>query len=437
MSRVLADAEDLARYEQNATEAEEYERNLQLDQLTDREGNVLDANALDDLLTGDVVVADPAISETPAGTGKVKKTRKPRAKKSTASTAESENVLDALLDGDIVVAKSAPIPPSAPAIPSRLDAWEHLTQSSVSAQCLDQDHGKNWSMYRGDCVEVIKGIPDESVHLSIYSPPFASLYVYSNSERDMGNARDYDEFGQHYAYLIRELYRATKPGRLTAVHCMNLPTSKSHHGYIGIQDFRGDIIREHQKAGWIFHAETVIWKDPVTAMQRTKALGLLHKQIVKDSCMSRMGIPDTMLFFRKDGVNPEPVAGEFDRWIGDESFQKTGKMSIDVWQRFASPIWMDINATRTLQYMQARHDDDERHICPLQLDVIERAMELYSNRDDVILSPFGGIASEGYISVLNSRKFIGIELKDTYWQAACKNLRVAETEANKSRTLFE
>lgn len=372
---------------------------------------------------------------------------------------------------------------SAVAIDPRLpNAYDHLRQAD--ATCLDQEHGKSWSMFRGDCVEVVKGIPDDSVHFSIYSPPFASLYVYSNSERDMGNCKSYDEFGQHYSYLISDLHRVTKPGRLTAVHCMNLPTTKTHHGHIGIQDFRGDIIREHRKAGWIFHAETVIWKDPVTAMQRTKALGLLHKQVVKDSCMSRMGIPDTVLFFRKDGVNPEPVEGEFNRWIGDDSFISAGqdqyakdvedydrylslktddernqwidcggrteppsrskseakggtKLSIDVWQRFASPIWMDINATRTLQYMQARHEDDERHICPLQLDVIERGMELYSNPGDVVLSPFGGIGSEGYVSVLNGRKFIGVELKDTYWQSACRNLRIAESEAvNKSRTLF-
>lgn len=364
------------------------------------------------------------------------------------------------------------------------DAYEHLASSDKQVMCLDQQHGKNWSVFRGDCVEIIQGVPDESVHFSIYSPPFASLYVYSNSERDMGNCKDYNEFGEHYSFLIREMLRVTKPGRLSSVHCMNLPTTISHHGQIGIEDFRGDIIREHRAAGWILHSEVVIWKDPVTAMQRTKALGLLHKQVVKDSCMSRQGIPDTLLTFRKPGINPEPVAGEFDRWIGDESFSSAGKdaydraceqyqkflsleteaecdewidcggvceppvrskcesaagtrLSIDVWQRFASPVWMDINPTRTLQYMQARHADDERHICPLQLDVIERAMELWSNPNDVVLSPFGGIGSEGYVSVLNGRKSLSIELKDTYFQANVRNHRIAETEhKNKSRNLF-
>jgi len=306
-----------------------------------------------------------------------------------------------------------------------------------SHHCINQQTGKNFSLIQGDCCELVKSLPDDSIHFTVYSPPFASLYVYSNSERDMGNAKDYDEFCRHYSFLVRELLRVTKPGRLCSVHCMNLPTSISHHGYIGIQDFRGDIVREHVEAGWIFHSEVCIWKDPVTAMQRTKALGLLHKQVVKDSCMSRQGIPDYVVTFRKPGKNPEPVEGEFDRWIGDESFKNDGRLSIDVWQRFASPVWMDINATRTLQYMQARHEDDERHICPLQLDVIERCMELWSNPGDVVLSPFTGIGSEGYVSVLNGRKFIGFELKDTYFQAAVKNLRVAESQAvNKSRTLI-
>lgn len=303
--------------------------------------------------------------------------------------------------------------------------------------CLNQLTGKNWSLLHGDCCELIKSLPDESIHFSVYSPPFASLYVYSNSERDMGNSKDYDEFCTHYRFLIRELLRVTKPGRLSSVHCMNLPTSISHHGQIGIQDFRGDIVREHVEAGWIFHSEVCIWKDPVTAMQRTKALGLLHKQVKKDSCMSRQGIPDYVVTFRKPGQNPEPVEGEFDRWIGDDSFQNHGNLSIDIWQRFASPVWMDINATRTLQYMQARAEDDERHICPLQLDVIERCTELWSNKGDVVLSPFAGIGSEGYVSVLNGRKFIGMELKESYWNAAVRNLRVAESEAvNKSRTLM-
>lgn len=301
---------------------------------------------------------------------------------------------------------------------------------------LNQQLGKNYAWYHGDCCEVTKGLPDESIDFTVYSPPFASLYVYSNSDRDMGNSANYEEFMTHYRFLLTELYRLTKPGRLTSVHCMNLPTTITHHGQIGIQDFRGDIIREHQKCGFIFHSEVCIWKDPVTAMQRTKAIGLLHKQIVKDSCMSRQGIPDYVCTFRKPGVNPSPVAGEFDRWIGDDSFRVTGRMSIDVWQRYASPVWMDINPSRTLQYTTARGENDERHICPLQLDVIERCLEMWSNPEDVVLSPFGGIASEGYCSIMEGRKFIGCELKENYWLHGAKNLETAERNAAETKNLL-
>jgi len=304
--------------------------------------------------------------------------------------------------------------------------------------CLNQAGGDGWTVYHGDCCEVVAGLPDESVGFSVFSPPFASLYVYSNSDRDMGNCTDYDEFFQHFGYLISELLRVTKPGRLCSVHCMNLPTTIQHHGEIGIQDFRGDIVREYKSRGWIFHSEVCVWKDPVTAMQRTKALGLLHKQVVKDSCMSRQGIPDYVCTFRKPGANAEPVAGEFDRFIGDEStFRSEGKLSIDVWQRYASPVWMDVNPTRTLQYMTAREENDDRHICPLQLDVIERCIELWSNEGDIVLSPFAGIGSEGYVSVLESRRFCGVELKESYWKHAVANLQKAEKQRKaKKRTLF-
>lgn len=229
--------------------------------------------------------------------------------------------------------------------------------------CLNQEVGESWAVYHGDCVELIEGIPDESVGYSIFSPPFASLFVYSDSERDMGNCRDYDEFMSHFGFLINGLYRKLMPGRLVSVHCMNLPTTKQHHGEIGLQDFRGDIIAAFREKGFVYHSEVCIWKDPVTAMQRTKALGLLHKQMTKDSCMSRQGVPDYVCTFRKPGVNPRPVSGPLDRWIGDDSFKSEGNLSIDLWQRYASPVWMDIQQNRTLQYTTARHEDDERHVC--------------------------------------------------------------------------
>jgi superfamily II DNA or RNA helicase len=273
--------------------------------------------------------------------------------------------------------------------------------------------GEGWEMRLGDCVEHVSSLPDNSVDFTVYSPPFASLYTYSNSDRDMGNCKDYDEFAAHYAFLVRELFRATKPGRLVSFHCMNLPTSKTHHGYIGIRDFRGELIRMHEAEGWIFHSEVCIWKDPVTAMQRTKALGLLHKQLKKDSCMSRQGIPDYLVTMRKPGDNAEPVNHT------NETFP------VQEWQRIASPVWMDINPSDTLQYMSAREHNDERHICPLQLEVIRRALMLWSKPGDLVLSPFAGIGSEGFVSVQMGRRFIGVELKRSYHDQAVKNLIAA------------
>jgi len=292
-------------------------------------------------------------------------------------------------------------------------------------------------MYHGDSVEVIKGIPDNSLHFSIFSPPFASLYTYSNSERDMGNCRNDAGFMQHFGkFLVPDLFRATMPGRLCSFHCMNLPQSKQRDGEIGLKDFRGDLIRCFIAAGWIYHSEVVIWKDPVTAMQRTKALGLLHKQIKKDSCMSRQGIPDYLVTMRKPGENPERVEGEFETYVGDEDVMNNRnggngdatRFSIDIWQRYASPVWMDINPSDTLQKESAREHNDERHICPLQLQVIERAIDMWSNPGDVVLSPFAGIGSEGYQAVKMGRKFIGIELKESYYKQACLNLKNAEHE---------
>jgi len=289
--------------------------------------------------------------------------------------------------------------------------------------------GKGWNANLGDCVEGVSGLEDNSVDFTVYSPPFASLYTYSNSDRDMGNCKSNEEFSEHFKYLASELFRVTKPGRLMSFHCMNLPTSKARDGVIGIRDFRGELIKIFEDCGFIFHSEVCIWKDPVTAMQRTKALGLLHKQVKKDSCMSRQGIPDYLVTMRKDGVNPNPVAGEFEWFSGDQStFKQTGNLSIDIWQRYASPVWMDINPSNTLQHRSAREHDDERHICPLQLDVIERAMQLWSNEGDTVLSPFMGIASEGHVAMKLNRKFIGFELKESYFNQAVKNLERAEKD---------
>jgi DNA modification methylase len=277
---------------------------------------------------------------------------------------------------------------------------------------------EHFAAYHSDCVEGNRALPDNSVDYRIFSPPFASLYTYSNSERDMGNCGDYSEFATHYRYLIAEQFRTMKPGRLVSFHCMNLPTSKQFHGVIGLHDFRGDLIRMYQDAGFIYHSEVCIWKDPVTAMQRTKALGLLYKQLKKDSAMSRQGVPDYLVTMRKPGVNPDPVTKHPDEF------------PVDLWQRYASPVWFDINPSKTLQYTSAREHDDERHICPLQLEVIERAVRLWSNPGDVVCSDFMGIGSEGHVALQMGRRFIGFELKESYYRQAVANLQNAAQSVN-------
>jgi hypothetical protein len=285
---------------------------------------------------------------------------------------------------------------------------------------IDQMVTDDFAMYHGDCVDVVRGMPESSLHYSIFSPPFASLYTYSNSERDMGNCKDHGEFFGQFKFLVADLLRVTMPGRLLSFHCMDLPTSKQRDGFIGITDFRGQLVRMFTDAGWILHSQVVIWKDPVTAMQRTKALGLLHKQLKKDSCMSRQGIPDYLVTMRKPGDNPERVAHT------NESFP------VEAWQRYASPVWFDIDPSDTLQYRSAREHEDERHICPLQLEVIRRAMRLWTNQGDRVLSPFAGIGSEGFVALEEGRKFIGAELKKSYYEQACRNL----ASAKKQQVLF-
>lgn len=273
-------------------------------------------------------------------------------------------------------------------------------------------------MINGDCVEAVASLPDESVGYSIFSPPFSSLYVYSDSPNDMGNCKDDEEFFTHLGFLISELYRVLKPGRNVSFHCMQLPTTMERDGVIGLRDFRGMLVKAFESAGFIFHSEVTIWKDPVTAMQRTKALGLLYKQLKKDSCRSRQGIADYLVTMRKPGINPEPVGHD------EKDF------TCAQWQMYASPVWMDINPSDTLQHRSAREDDDERHICPLQLEVIRRGVRLWSNPGDVVLSPFAGIGSEGYVSVEMGRRFIGVELKESYFKQAVLNLESLHAQSS-------
>ena len=289
--------------------------------------------------------------------------------------------------------------------------------------------GSNWELHLGDCVQEIEKLADESVDYSIFSPPFASLYTYSASAYDMGNSSDYDEFGVRFRFLIKELHRVIKSGRLVSFHCMNLPLSKQKDGVIGLRDFRGDLIRAFVEEGFVYHSEVVIWKDPVIAMQRTKAIGLLHKQVNKDSAMSRQGVPDYLVTMRKRGANENPVSGLFDHYVGDDAIAQSDSLtrdSINIWQRYASPVWMDINPSNTLQYQNARDNDDERHICPLQLDVIHRALQLWTNPNDLVLDPFNGIGSSGYEALKMNRRYVGFELKKSYFNMAVKNLKAVE-----------
>lgn len=289
----------------------------------------------------------------------------------------------------------------------------------------DEQKGENWQVYNGDNVEITKGIPDNSIHYMVYSPPFMGLYVYSPYSRDMGNCKSDDEFNIHFGYLSKELYRVLMPGRLMSVHCMNISTSKERDGYLGIKDFRGELIRIFERVGFIYHSEVCIWKDPVIAVTRTHALGLLHKQLKKDSCRCRQGIAEYVVTFLKPGDNPEPVTHT------NESFP------VEIWQNYASPTWTDINPSDTLQYKSARDEKDEKHICPLQLPVIKRCIDLWTNPGDVVFDPFAGIGSTGYVALQNQRKFVGIELKDSYYRQAVENLKIAEVKGKTSQSTLD
>lgn len=308
---------------------------------------------------------------------------------------------------------------------------------------LDQVICPAYAIYHGDACELIRAVPDDSIHYGVHSPPFEGLYKFTNSDRDVSNGEG-AVFWQHYTFLIRELLRVTMPGRLHSVHVMQLPATKVREGYIGMRDFRGDVIRAYEAAGWITHSEVCIWKDPVVAQQRTKSIRLLHKQLCKDSSLSGQGMADYVVTFRKPGDNEIAIAGELDHYAGDavdvsrEAYERqvaehraAGKepwpfkqwVSIMTWQRYASPVWTDIRQTRTLQYRSARDEKDEQHISPLQLDVIERCIDLWSNPWETVLTPFMGIGSEVYVAVERNRRGMGFELKPSYWRQAVANLQ--------------
>lgn len=344
--------------------------------------------------------------------------------------------------------------------------------ATIEIKAIDQVIADNYAAYRGDSCELMRAIPGDSIDFGIHSPPFEGLYRFSNSDRDISN-NEGEGFWAHYAFLIGELYRTTKPGRLHSVHCMQLPTSKTRHGYIGMRDFRGDIVRAYEDAGWIFHSEVCIWKDPVIAQQRTKSLRLLHKQLVKDSAMSGQGLADYIVTFRKPGDNEAAIAGMLDEWHGAdprvdqagwsdarteygvdvsrENYDRHAAVtkaegrdawpfetwrSVMIWQRYASPVWMDINQTRTLQYRNAREEADEAHISPLQLDVIERCIQLWSLPGEIVFTPFMGIGSEVWCAARMGRKGIGIELKASYFAQAVRNLSTVDVP-DEAANMFE
>lgn len=290
---------------------------------------------------------------------------------------------------------------------------------------IDQKVTGRYAAYNGDACAVLQSFPDACMDMSIFSPPFADLYCYSDSPYDLGNCRTYDEFFQHFGFIIRELFRVIKPGRICAVHCIDIPAMKERDGYIGLKDFPGDIIREFQAAGFIYHSRHVIWKDPLIEATRTKAIGLMHKQLCKDSTVCRAGLPDYLLAFRVPGDNALPVdhPDGLTKYCGKKSPGGDGiKLSHNIWRAYASPVWMDVRQTHTLDARKARDKDDEKHLCPLQLDVIERACVLWSNPGEKVFTPFMGVGSEVYGALINQRFGIGVELKPAYYRQAVRNL---------------
>lgn len=316
------------------------------------------------------------------------------------------------------------------------------------AEILDMQSGETWQMYNGDCCQALRGLPDESIDFCIHSPPFSSLYIYSDSEVDMGNCQSDEEFFEHYRFAIEQLYRVSVPGRLCAVHCKDLPKYANVYGTTGLIDFPGACIQEFEGAGWVFHSRITIWKCPVVERERTNNNGLLHKTVKRDTSQVRQGMADYLLLFRKpprdeDGLmSAKPVirAKGFNRYIGQAGSSNdahpspycrkssSSDPSIDIWRRYAEPVWWDVNQTNVLNFKMATEAKDEKHICPLQLDLIERAIDVWTNPGDVVLSPFAGIGSEGVGALRTGRKFVGIELKKSYFDAACKFLQAEEKE---------
>ena len=297
-------------------------------------------------------------------------------------------------------------------------ALKNSEKTLIMKTDITKESGEGWTLYHGDCVRAAEHIETESVGVSVFSPPFADLFTYSADVQDMGNCENKDEFAKQFKFLISEIMRVTKPGRMSCVHCNDLLSTKWKHGKIEYQDFSGDIVRAFRDAGWQFHSRITIWKDPVTEMQRTKAHGLLYKTLCSDSSSSRTGSPEYLLIFKKPGDNPEPIKHT------PQSFP------LDQWQEWASPVWMTIDQGNVLNGRLGREQQDERHICPLQLDVIERALVMWSNPGDLVYSPFAGIGSEGYQALRMDRKFVGSELKESYFKQACQFLKAAKAQLN-------
>lgn len=306
---------------------------------------------------------------------------------------------------------------------------------------ISQKISERYAIYNGDCIEVMQSLPPACADMAVFSPPFADLYCYSDSPRDLGNCLGYDQFFDHFSFVVDGLARVIKPGRNVVVHCMDIPAMKERDGYIGIKDFTGDLIRAFTAKGFIYHSRHTIWKDPLIEATRTKAIGLMHKQLQKDSIMSRSGLPDYLLCFRNAGENQTPIShpdgltkycGRIDPSIGESGVKK----SHNIWRAYASPVWMDIRQTHTLNARSAREDKDEKHLCPLQLDVIERACTLWSNPGEVILTPFMGVGSEVYGALINERRAIGIELKTAYYNQAVRNVEAAQNNPADDMMLF-
>jgi DNA modification methylase len=296
----------------------------------------------------------------------------------------------------------------------------------VTSTVVDQASGDSFTVWNGDCVEVLRALPPASVHLTITSPPYLSLFTYSPSPRDISNSKDDAQFWEHFGLVMDELFRVTKPGRIVVIDCMNVPSLKHRDGHIYVKDFRGDIIRAMSARGFLFHSEHLAWKDPLLEAVRTKALGLMHKQLCSDSSMSRAGLPQYLIAFRKPGQNAEPIShpNGLEYFIGDKP-PETGNLSHERWRRYASPVWMDIDFSRTLNATAAREESDTRHLCPMSMDLIDRALQLWSNPGDVVLDPFNGVGSTGYCALKAGRKYIGAELKRSYFEQAVRNLRSA------------